>query len=147
MKLATINKFRIAYLFVTGAFMYWMFDPTISSLLKYEYAVAFFVGRLGFPEYFLQFTGFTKFVGLLVLLVPGFPKIKEWVYAGFTFDLVGAIYSLLCIGMPLPSIWPQILALVLMIGSYVCFSIMQTYNAEESLWRGLRSFCGKILAR
>jgi hypothetical protein len=59
-----------------------------------------------------------------VLLIPGFPRIKEWVYAGFTFDLIGALYSLVAIGIPLTSLWPQLLALALMTGSYLCFQVI-----------------------
>ncbi len=116
-----VNKLKIAYWIITGVFIYWMYDPTISSAFSYDYAVDFFTKRLGFPAYFLVYTGVTKLLGLIALLIPGFPKIKEWVYAGFTFDLVAAIYSLLAIGMPVVSLWPQTLALALLVGSYICF--------------------------
>ena len=120
-----MKKLKIIYWGVTAMFIYWMYDPTISSALSYDYAVEFFTQRLRFPEYFLVFTGITKLVGLLVLLIPGFRKIKEWVYAGFTFDLVGALYCLLAIGMPITSLWPQTLALILLATSYVFFQLIK----------------------
>lgn len=120
-----MKRLQVIYWVITGAFMYWMFDPTISSALSYDYAVDFFTQRLGFPEYFLVYTGVTKILGLVALLIPGFPKVKEWVYAGFTFDLVAAIYSLIAIGMPVTSLWPQTLALLLLAGSYICFHKIQ----------------------
>ena len=116
---------QIIYWIITIIFIYWMYDPTISSAFSYDYAVDFFTGSLGFPEYFLPYTGITKLVGLVVLLIPGFPKVKEWVYAGFTFDLVAAIYSLIAIGMPILSLWPQTLALLLLAASYICFHKIQ----------------------
>ena len=120
-ELLPMKKFKIAYWIVTAGFIYWMMDPTISSAFSYDYAVEFFTKRLGYPLYFLAFTGVTKLVGLIVLLIPGFTKVKEWVYAGFTFDLVAALYSLIAIGMPVYSLWPQTVALLLMTGSYLCF--------------------------
>jgi uncharacterized membrane protein YphA (DoxX/SURF4 family) len=129
-----MKKNQIIYWIITIAFIYWMYDPTISSAFSYDYAVDFFTKRLGYPQYFLVYTGVTKLVGLIVLLIPGFPKIKEWVYAGFTFDMVAAIYSLIAIGMPLTSLWPQTLALALMSGSYVFFHKIQKSLPNQILY-------------
>lgn len=120
-----MKKIQIIYWVITAIFIYWMFDPTISSALSYDYAVDFFTKRLGFPKYFLVYTGVTKIIGLVALLIPGFPKIKEWVYAGFTFDLVAAIYSLIAIGVPVTSLWPQTFALALLACSYIFFHKIQ----------------------
>ena len=50
--------------------------------------------HLGYPDYLTPFLGYAKVLGAIALLVPGnFPRIKEWAYAGFFFDLVGATYS------------------------------------------------------
>jgi hypothetical protein len=48
---------------------------------------------LGYPEYFIPFTGWAKLIGVIVLLIPGNGRIKEWAYAGLFFDLVAAVYS------------------------------------------------------
>ena len=120
-----MKKLQIIYWIITAVFIYWMYDPTISSALSYDYAVDFFTKRLGYPKYFLVYTGVAKILGLVALLIPGFPKIKEWVYAGFTFDLVAAIYSLIAIGMPISSLWPQAFALALLICSYILFHKIQ----------------------
>jgi hypothetical protein len=48
---------------------------------------------LGYPLYLLPFLGVAKLLGVIALMFPGFPKLKEWAYAGFTFNLSGAIYS------------------------------------------------------
>ncbi len=49
--------------------------------------------RLGYPDYLLTLLGAAKLVGAPLLLVPRFPHLKEWVYAGFAFDFGGAIIS------------------------------------------------------
>lgn len=54
--------------------------------------------HLGYPLYLLPAIGAAKLVGVIALLVPGFSRIKEWVYAGFFFDLTGAVYSGLAVG-------------------------------------------------
>ena len=52
---------------------------------------------LGYPEYFIPFTGWAKLIGVIVILVPGYSRIKEWAYAGLFFDLIAAVYSGICV--------------------------------------------------
>ncbi|MBS1936138.1 MAG: DoxX family protein, partial [Bacteroidetes bacterium] len=52
-----------------------------------------FINSLGYPSYFNPFIGVLKLLGVIALLVPGNSRLKEWAYAGFFFDLVGATYS------------------------------------------------------
>src|SRR5712691_8620775 len=51
------------------------------------------VTRLGYPLYFLTILGFWKLLGGIALLVPGFPRLKEWAYAGIFFEMTGAAAS------------------------------------------------------
>jgi uncharacterized membrane protein YphA (DoxX/SURF4 family) len=51
------------------------------------------VSRLGYPGYFLIILGIWKLLGAAALSVPGFPRLKEWAYAGVVFDCSGAIAS------------------------------------------------------
>ncbi|MDQ3394410.1 MAG: DoxX family protein [Bacteroidota bacterium] len=53
---------------------------------------------LGYPGYFLTIIGVWKILGVVVVLVPGFPLLKEWAYAGFFFVMSGAILSHLAMG-------------------------------------------------
>ncbi len=48
---------------------------------------------LGYPMYFFLILGVWKFLGAIAILVPGFPRLKEWAYAGIFFDLTGAAAS------------------------------------------------------
>ena len=48
---------------------------------------------LGYPVYFVMIIGFWKILGGIALLVPGFPRLKEWAYAGIFFNMTGAAVS------------------------------------------------------
>jgi hypothetical protein len=45
---------------------------------------------LGFPDYFWKILGFYKLLGGIAILVPRFPILKEWAYAGIVFNMTGA---------------------------------------------------------
>ncbi|MFC4810126.1 DoxX family protein [Paenibacillus sp. GCM10023250] len=48
---------------------------------------------LGYPSYFLTVIGIWKVLGAIAVLVPGFPRMKEWAYAGIFFEMTGAAAS------------------------------------------------------
>jgi len=54
--------------------------------------------RLGYPPYFVTILGFWKVAGAITILVPRFPRLKEWAYAGIFFDLTGAAASSAAVG-------------------------------------------------
>lgn len=49
--------------------------------------------RLGYPLYFLVILGVWKLLGAVALVIPRFPRLKEWAYAGVVFNLTGALVS------------------------------------------------------
>jgi uncharacterized membrane protein len=49
--------------------------------------------HLGYPVYLVTVIGFWKVLGSLALLVPRFPRLKEWAYAGIFFNMTGAAAS------------------------------------------------------
>jgi uncharacterized membrane protein YphA (DoxX/SURF4 family) len=51
------------------------------------------VTQLGYPVYMLTIVGIWKALAVLALLVPGFPRLKEWAYAGVFFEMTGAAAS------------------------------------------------------
>jgi hypothetical protein len=57
------------------------------------------IERLGYPLYFLVILGSWKLLGAVALVIPRFPRLKEWAYAGVLFDLTGAVASLLASGL------------------------------------------------
>jgi hypothetical protein len=56
------------------------------------------VPELGYPLYFFAILGFWKAMGAIAILVPRFPRLKEWAYAGIFFDLTGAAASCAAVG-------------------------------------------------
>src|ERR1700751_4579626 len=57
------------------------------------------IERLGYPSYFLVILGIWKLLGAVALVIPRFPRLKEWAYAGVIFDLTGAVASLVASGL------------------------------------------------
>jgi hypothetical protein len=76
------------------------------------------ITKLGYPVYFLTIIGFWKILGVIALLVPKYPLVKEWAYAGFIFLLTGAVYSHLAVGHAFSELIPSSLLLVLTILSW-----------------------------
>jgi hypothetical protein len=74
--------------------------------------------HLGYPVYLLTLLGLWKMAGVIAVLVPRFPVVKEWAYAGFFFMMSGAIYSHIANGDPLTSLFPSLLLLVLTLVSW-----------------------------
>lgn len=69
--------------------------------------------RLGFPEYTLTLLGVCKLLGVVAVLVPRFPLLKEWAYAGFFFTIAGALFSHVAVHDPFSEFIPGLLLLVL----------------------------------
>ena len=51
------------------------------------------MNHLGYPLYFLTILGVWKILGVVAILIPKFPLLKEWTYAGFFFAMSGALIS------------------------------------------------------
>ena len=86
------KKINIAYWIITGIFGAFMMMSAIPDILVVPEAVTMITG-LGYPEYLIPFLGVAKALGVIVILIPGFNRLKEWAYAGLFFDLIGATYS------------------------------------------------------
>lgn len=71
------------------------------------------ISELGYPVYFLTIIGIWKILGVIVLLIPKSPLLKEWAYAGFFFLLSGAIFSHIAVGNPVLELVPSALLLAL----------------------------------
>lgn len=69
--------------------------------------------NMGYPSYFLTILGIWKLLGVVAVLVPKFPRIKEWAYAGFFFTTTGAILSHIATGHPVSEMLPALLLLIL----------------------------------
>lgn len=54
--------------------------------------------HLGYPAYFGKMLGAWKVLGALALVVPKYPRLKEWAYAGGFIDYTAAIVSYVAVG-------------------------------------------------
>lgn len=94
---STTKRNNILFWVFTILFCAFMMMSTIPNILSAPEWVEVFK-MLGYPLYMLPFIGVAKLLGIIALLIPGFPRIKEWAYAGMFFDLTGAVYSGLMTG-------------------------------------------------
>ena len=110
---------------VTGLMAAFMLLSAVPDVLRIPDALLVFK-HLGYPPYLLVFLGTAKILGVVAVLIPGLPRIKEWAFAGLTFDVTGALYSHLSIGDP-PGAWtPAVIALALVGGSYIAYRMRRS---------------------
>ena len=71
------------------------------------------ITHLGYPVYLLTILGIWKILGTIAVLIPKFPLLKEWAYAGFFFVMTGAIFSHFAVADPFEEMLPALLLLIL----------------------------------
>lgn len=76
------------------------------------------VTSLGYPLYFLSILGIWKILGVIAILIPKFPLLKEWAYAGFFFAMSGAFISHLVKGQAISEAVPSLILLIAIISSW-----------------------------
>src|SRR5262245_49012920 len=114
---------KASYRVLTGLLAAFMLLGSVPDLLPVPQAVAIFM-HLGYPTYLLPFLGMAKVLGILAVVVPGFPRLREWAYAGLTFDLSGALYSHLSVGDPASAWILPVIGLLLATASYLLYRII-----------------------
>jgi hypothetical protein len=82
----------IGYWIVTAFLLFNVLAGAIAELIQRKDNVEGML-LLGYPLYFLMILGVWKVLGTIALLVPGFPRLKEWAYAGIFFNMTGAAIS------------------------------------------------------
>jgi VIT1/CCC1 family predicted Fe2+/Mn2+ transporter len=106
--------------------IYWIFtlwmslgmvSTAVVQLLKHKDEVTNFK-NLGYPLYLMAIIGIWKILGVIAVLIPKLPLLKEWAYAGFFFVMSGAIISHIIVNDPLSKIFPAVLLFVLVIISW-----------------------------
>jgi uncharacterized membrane protein YphA (DoxX/SURF4 family) len=73
------------------------------------------IAQLGYPVYLLTILGCWKLLGAIALLVPRFPRLKEWAYAGTFFNMTGAAASWALRGDYVDALWPLFMAVLVMV--------------------------------
>jgi uncharacterized membrane protein YphA (DoxX/SURF4 family) len=105
---------------------YWtatIFGPTsfviggVLNISRTEQALAT-LSHLGYPGYFAVTLGAGKLLGAIVITLPALPRLKEWAYAGFFFDLTAAAISRAAVGDSTADILAPLGFLVLVMASW-----------------------------
>ena len=116
-----MKKTKIIYWIFTSLFAFLMLGSAIPDILSMPVAVKGMREGLGYPIYFIPFIGIAKLLGVVAILISGYPRIKEWAYAGLLFDLTGATYSIISSGQPVADWIFMVLPLGLGICSYIYY--------------------------
>lgn len=100
-----MKKINMYFWIVTGVFSAFMIFTAIPNIIMDTASVDLITG-LGYPEYFIPFIGIAKLAGSVLILIPGFHRLKEWAYSGLFFDLLGATYSAIAVeGFQMPMLF------------------------------------------
>ena len=89
----TVKSKNIAYWITTILIAFFIGSGGVVQVAQYPANPHGVVPVLGYPMYFMAILGFWKALGAIAILVPRFPLLKEWAYAGIFFDLTGAAAS------------------------------------------------------
>jgi hypothetical protein len=108
---------RIIYWVSTLWLALGMTSTGIVQLFQMKEEVGFIL-KMGYPSFFLSILGLSKLLGVVAVLIPKFPLLKEWAYAGFFFTMTGALYSHIASGNSVGEMFPPMLLLVLTIVSW-----------------------------
>lgn len=95
---STSRRRTIAYWVTTALVVFELVWGGAWDILRVP-QVRVLIERLGYPSYFLVILGIWKLLGAVALVIPKFPRLKEWAYAGVVFDLTGAVASLFASGL------------------------------------------------
>jgi MYXO-CTERM domain-containing protein len=127
------NATQLAAAITTGVFALMLATSGALYLIGPAPVVAG-IHRLGYPDYFRQLLGVAKIAGAAVLVFPSLRALREWAYAGFTFNLIAAIASHVLSGDAAHA-GPAVVALALLAVSY---SLRRRIRQEEKLPASVR---------
>lgn len=99
---------------------------------------------LGYPAYFSVMLGVAKLLGVAAIVLPVPRTLREWAYAGFTFDVLAATVSLATVGPVNGTLSIPIISLALVQASYWTWrrrsalgaTVAQVHSSPESTFAG-----------
>ncbi|MCK7590495.1 DoxX family protein [Subsaxibacter sp. CAU 1640] len=126
-----MKSHKIIYWIATG--LIFLFEGVMPALTSQSEMAKEGIRHLGYPDYFGTALAVFKVLGALLLIIPQVPKrLKEWAYAGFTFDFLFAFISIWAVdGLSGMTFFPLIVLAVLMI-SYVYYHKLQAHKTQVS---------------
>jgi len=108
---------KIIYWVTTVFLAFGMLAGGVQQLLQIGGYVEI-ITKLGYPLYLLSILGAWKILGVIAVLVPKFPLIKEWAYAGFFFAMSGAAISHIIAGQAFTEAFPSLVLLTVTVVSW-----------------------------
>ena len=87
------------------------------------------LNHLGYPVYFASILGLWKLLGAIAVVIPRFPRLKEWAYAGFFFNLTAAAVSRAAVGDSAADIVAPLVFLALVLASWALRPASRTLPA------------------
>jgi len=121
-----MKKINVFYWICTGMLIPAVGIGSIFGIVPNEDSLKVF-SSLGYPAYIVPFLSVAKLLGLIVIFIPKYPRLKEWAYAGIAFDIIGAGYSIIAMGNPFTHIIFPVLALSFLFGSYFLYHKKLTF--------------------
>ncbi|MEI7014514.1 DoxX family protein [Leptospira licerasiae] len=108
---------KVIYWIATAWLSLGMVSTGIVQMIQMKEEVDMFA-HLGYPAYLLIILGVWKLLGVIAVLVPKYPLVKEWAYAGFFFTMSGAVFSHFAAGDGAKEYFGPVLLLVLTVVSW-----------------------------
>lgn len=115
--MTTQKRNNIIYWIATVWLSFGMLSSGIIQAIQMKDEVIF-MAALGYPAYFASIIGVWKILGVIAILAPKYPLVKEWAYAGFFFTMSGAFVSHLAMRDTFAEIFPSILLMALIVVSW-----------------------------
>lgn len=111
-----------------------LFEGVMPALTSHTELAKEGIRHLGYPEYFGTLLVVYKIIGSVLIIIPKLPKrLKEWVYAGFTFDFISACVSHWVVdGFGGQTIFPLFVLGILAV-SYIYYHKLHAAQKEKTL--------------
>ncbi len=126
-----MKKVRVAYYIVTVIFSLGILAGAIVDVTGNPGAKEMMM-HLGYPVYVMYIVGWAKILGIIGIWQNKSATLREWAYAGLTFDLVGALISHLAVGDGPQGFMPALVGLLLCSASYALFKKKQQTATVEN---------------
>ena len=131
-----MKKLKIYFWICTGILIPALGIGSILGIISHPGSVEQFT-NLGYPAYLAPFLGIARILGLIVIVIPKYPRLKEWAYAGLAFDIIGAIYSQIATGQSLTALFFPFVAILFLSGSYFFYHKRQRLRRENQTYPGI----------
>lgn len=130
----TIKSRSVLYWTLTGVFCLLQGWAALQYLIEAPRMMQS-IHELQYPIYFVKLLGVAKLLGIAAIVQGGFPRLKEWAYAGFTFDTLMAFFSHVAVGQSLLIAAVPLSFCAVQLGSYFLWKHLEpTSDAASHGW-------------